>query len=310
MIHFEVDKAGKISYHRMRRSATVLSSRNTQPPNNTMKIRYITMALLAGSSVICSSCVVPASGYATYTSPGGQISTGVAWTNASYDADGFPIFGYSYGRPVYGYTASGAAIFTIAALTALCFVPHWSPATWYHGHYHYPVGIHRCAAPPRFPSGHRPAVRPPSGIKPPAAPAHRAPAPAPAHRAPAAKVQPPRAAAPAHRAPAAKVQPPRAAAPAHRAAAPAQHNSASHNRHVGASAPKHTGTAAHGSNSSFRTLPAPAGGRPVASVPSSFGSSHRSPGSVQTPSIGRGMSGAGRSFSSGGGHSFGGRGKR
>ena len=127
-----------------------------------MKIHYATMAFLAGVSVAFSSCVAPNAGYVSYSAPGG-ISTGVAWTNASYDADGFPIFGYSYGRPVYGYTAAGAAIFTIAALTALCYVPHWGPASWYHGHYHYPSGIHRVQQPPRYPAGHAPHVRPPAG---------------------------------------------------------------------------------------------------------------------------------------------------
>lgn len=134
-----------------------------------MKIPYVTMAFLAGVSVICSSCASPTVGYASYSVPSG-INAGVAWTNASYDANGFPIFGYSYGRPVYGYTSAGVAIFTIAALTALCFVPHWGPASWYKGHHHYPKGIHRVAAPPRFPAGHAPGVRPPSGIKPPPAP--------------------------------------------------------------------------------------------------------------------------------------------
>lgn len=121
---------------------------------------------------MCSSCAYPTSGYSTYTVPG-SVSAGVAWTNASYDASGFPIFGYSYGRPVYGYTAAGEAIFTIAALTALCFVPHWGPAGWYRGHYHYPHGIHRVPAPPRFPAGHAPGIRPPQGITPPPAPNHR-----------------------------------------------------------------------------------------------------------------------------------------
>lgn len=128
-----------------------------------MKLHYATAAIIAGLSVALSSCVAPAAGYVSYSVPvsGGSISAGVAWTNASYDADGFPIFGYSYGRPVYGYTAAGAAIFTIAALTALSYVPHWSPATWYRGHFHYPVGIHRVAIPPHYPMGHAPHMRPP-----------------------------------------------------------------------------------------------------------------------------------------------------
>lgn len=134
-----------------------------------MKKAYIPLAVVAGASVVCTSCVTPSYGYTTYTVPG-SVSAGVAWTNASYDAAGFPIFGYSYGRPVYGYTSAGAAIFSIAALTALCFVPYWGPASWYRGYYHYPRGIHRVPAPPRFPAGHAPGVRPPRGITPPPPP--------------------------------------------------------------------------------------------------------------------------------------------
>lgn len=237
----------------------------------TMKIHYATLALLAGAAVLCNSCVAPAAGYATYTAPGGGISTGVAWTNASYDSNGFPIFGYSYGRPVYGYTADGAAIFAIAALTALCFVPHWGPASWYHGHYHYPHGIHRVAAPPRFPHGHRPAVRPASGIKPPPAPKHHSvvkPAPAPrpsVHHAAPAKPSHALPAKPGHAAPAPSVKPGQAAKPgSFNRPGNAQHH-ASANRpsgnHAGAASP----SANHGAP---RTLPAPAGGRAVASVPS------------------------------------------
>ncbi len=136
-----------------------------------MKKAYMTttIAAVAGVAVGCSSCVYPTAGYSTYTVPN-TVSADAAWTNASYDASGFPIFGYSYGRPVYGYTSTGAAIFTIAALTALCFVPYWGPASWYRGGYYYPHGIHRVPAPPRFPAGHAPGVRPPHGIMPPSGP--------------------------------------------------------------------------------------------------------------------------------------------
>ena len=91
-----------------------------------MKKAYMTttIAAVAGVAVVCSSCAYPNVGYSSYTVPG-TVSAGVAWSNASYDASGFPIFGYSYGRPVYGYTSAGEAVFTIAALTALCFVPYW-----------------------------------------------------------------------------------------------------------------------------------------------------------------------------------------
>lgn len=122
-----------------------------------MKIPYVLITLLTGTTVMCSSCVTtPSTGCSTY-----PVSPTAAWTSASYDADGCPIFGYSYGRPIYGYTPSGTAVHSVTALTALCYVPHWEPATWYNKPYRYPRGIHRVAAPPKFPRGHQPGVRPP-----------------------------------------------------------------------------------------------------------------------------------------------------
>lgn len=138
-----------------------------------MKITYKLAAALAGVSVLLSSCVVADGGYGSFgvAASGNGYSASVAWSNASYDANGFPIFGYSYGRPVYGYTAAGAAVFTFAALTALCFVPHWGPAPWYRGSWHYPPRIHRVATPPHYPHGHMPHIRPQGGMN---APIHHA----------------------------------------------------------------------------------------------------------------------------------------
>ena len=133
-----------------------------------MKTPYIFTATLAGAALLLSSCVVtPIDGYGsfTYSTNGYSASVSAGWTAASYDANGFPIYGYSYGRPVYGYTAAGVAIFSIAALTALCFVPDWGPAPWYHGHWHYPPHIHRIACPPHYSHGHYPGRRP-SGVHP------------------------------------------------------------------------------------------------------------------------------------------------
>ena len=138
-----------------------------------MKIKSIAIAAAAGLAVVMSSCVVnPMGGYNTVSYSTNGYGSTVAWTNASYDANGFPIYGYSYGRPVYGYTAAGAAIFTIAALTALCYVPDWGPAPWYHGHHHYPPHIHRVPKPPRYAPGHAPHHRPSGGMN---APIHRNP---------------------------------------------------------------------------------------------------------------------------------------
>ena len=138
-----------------------------------MKIKKISIAIVAGAAVLLSSCVTDAGVWGasvSYASPG--FSSSVAWTNASYDVNGFPIYGYAYGRPVYGYTAAGAAIFSIAALTAWCYVPDWGPAPWYHGHHHHPHHCHRVPAPPKYAPGHHPHKRPSGGMN---APIHKNP---------------------------------------------------------------------------------------------------------------------------------------
>lgn len=119
------------------------------------------MAVMAFAAWGLSSCVVY--DYPMYTSASfgvsnGGVSTSVSWTDAQYDVNGFPIFGYAYGQPVYGYTASGAAVFSFYALTSSCCVPCWGPAHWYCGHWHYPKHIHRVSMPPRHPAGHHPGV--------------------------------------------------------------------------------------------------------------------------------------------------------
>ena len=129
----------------------------------------IMVAVLACSSLFVTSCyeAYPAyGGVAVGMGPGGVgVSASAEWTNASYDADGYPIYGYSYGRPVYGYTAAGVAIFTLAALTTAYYLPYWGCAHWCHHHdvyIHYcPHHHHKCWAPPRCPRGHMPHVRPP-----------------------------------------------------------------------------------------------------------------------------------------------------
>lgn len=128
-----------------------------------MKNKITILAAAALAAVGLSSCVVH--DYPLYTSAsvgvsGNGWSTSVAWTDARYDVNGFPIFGYSYGQPVYGYTSSGVAVFSFAALTSSCCVPSWAPASWYCGHWHYPRHIHRVSCPPRFPAGHHPGRKP------------------------------------------------------------------------------------------------------------------------------------------------------
>ena len=78
-----------------------------------MKSKLTSVAMLSCVALMCSSCVVY--DYPMYTSTsvgvgGHGWSTSVSWTNASYDANGFPIFGYYYGQPVYGYTADRKSV--------------------------------------------------------------------------------------------------------------------------------------------------------------------------------------------------------
>lgn len=138
-----------------------------------MKIKSISIAVVGCAAMLLSSCVTDAGVWGasvSYSSP--SFSSTVAWTNASYDVNGFPIYGYAYGRPVYGYTAAGVAIFTIAALTAWCYVPDWDPAPWYHGPHHHPHHCHHVPAPPKYAPGHHPHHRPSGGMH---APIHKNP---------------------------------------------------------------------------------------------------------------------------------------
>lgn len=137
------------------------------------KMKAAAVAVLCCSGLFLNSCMyeVPVYGGVSYSNGYGGVSVS-AWTDASYDANGFPIYGYYYGRPVYGYTPEGVAIFTFAALTAACFVPYWAPAPWYHGHWHYPHHIHRVHVPHHFPHDHCPSRRPAGGMN---APIHKNP---------------------------------------------------------------------------------------------------------------------------------------
>lgn len=137
------------------------------------KMSAAMVAVLCCSGLFLNSCMyeVPVYGGVSYSNGYGNVSA-AAWTEASYDANGFPIYGYYYGRPVYGYTPEGVAIFTFAALTAACLVPLWAPAPWYHGHWHYPHHIHRVNVPPHCPHDHHPSMRPHGGLN---APIHKNP---------------------------------------------------------------------------------------------------------------------------------------
>lgn len=119
------------------------------------------IAIITKLALFATACCAPcgAQGTVVISAAAPPVAANVAWTSATYDANGYPIYGYSYGQAVYGYTEAGVAITTIAALTALSFIPDWGPATWYRGPVYAPRG-HRYAQPPRYAHGHRPANRP------------------------------------------------------------------------------------------------------------------------------------------------------
>lgn len=138
------------------------------------KNHALLMALAFAPAVFLSSCVydypvaVTPIAYEGYDA-GYAYDT---WTEASYDAEGFPIYGYEYGRPVYGYTVAGAPIYTYVDIQVGCDVPDWGPAPWFHGRHHYPHGVHHRHRPHHFPGHHRPHHRPHGGID---APIHKNP---------------------------------------------------------------------------------------------------------------------------------------
>ena len=123
--------------------------------------KYAKVTLLAAAALLGSSCEYYG-GYSTfsYSTGNATISTTVAWTAASYDVNGFPIYGYAYGRPVYGYTYTGRPIYVVTELYAGCYVPDWRPAPWCTHHYHYPSGCHHAPKPPKYHHGHNPGLRP------------------------------------------------------------------------------------------------------------------------------------------------------
>ncbi len=133
---------------------------------------HLYLSALFGAVLTMSSCVSTPNSYGSYSNPleGYSLNVGTGWTSASFDANGFPIFGYSFGRPVYGYTAEGGAVFNPSTLNSTCYVPDWAPAPWYRGKNYYPGSIYRVAAPPYYPQGHHPQQRPPMGTQAPPRP--------------------------------------------------------------------------------------------------------------------------------------------
>ncbi len=122
------------------------------------------IAIITKVALFATACCAPCNAQGVVVAPVAAppvvapVAANVAWSAATYDANGYPIYGYSYGQPVYGYTEAGVAITTIAALTALSFIPNWGPAHWYRGPVYAPRG-HRYAQPPRYAHGHNPGHR-------------------------------------------------------------------------------------------------------------------------------------------------------
>ena len=135
-----------------------------------MNIKLLNILVPAGAALLLGSCEIYPNGYSSFSVATNGYNTSVAWTAASYDANGFPIYGYAYGRPVYGYTVAGDPIFSINLLYAGCYVPNWGPASWCHHHHHYPHGVHHAPKPPKHHHDHKPHVRPPKN-----APIHKNP---------------------------------------------------------------------------------------------------------------------------------------
>ena len=133
---------------------------------------HLYISALFGTVLAVSSCVSAPNSYGSYSNPleGYTLNIGMGWTSASFDANGFPIFGYSFGRPVYGYTAEGGAVFNPATLNSTCYVPDWAPAPWYRGRNYHTGSIYRVAAPTYYPQGHHPNQPPPMGTQAPPKP--------------------------------------------------------------------------------------------------------------------------------------------
>lgn len=121
----------------------------------------VSLVLLASWSL----CAVTSCGwdddyyYSGYS--GSSYGSSPFWSSAWYDSSGYPIYGYCNGRPVYGYTSTGQAVYTLSGLGSGCMVPTWNPAPWYSGHYHYVHNVVRTDRPHHCPADHRPGVRPP-----------------------------------------------------------------------------------------------------------------------------------------------------
>lgn len=133
-----------------------------------LRLFYLRPVFALGTLSAMCALVLPSCGpewHADYFDAGGShggVYASSGWSNSLYDASGFPIYGYYDGRPVYGYSSSGVPIFSFSLLTSSCYVPSWSPAPYYCGHWSYPHHVCRRPLPPRYPHHHHPGMRPPA----------------------------------------------------------------------------------------------------------------------------------------------------
>ena len=122
-----------------------------------MKHRLTSIMIGAGLALSLSSCEILLEDFNNYDIFGPPTPTtvqtgtnaaqtsftnGIMWQPAHYDANGYPIFGYADGRPVYGYTKQGSLIYQSNLLYSGCYVPSWGTSAAQ------PYGVIRTSASP------------------------------------------------------------------------------------------------------------------------------------------------------------------
>lgn len=119
-----------------------------------MKHKLIKLLLPIGAVLSFSSCellltdfnnfgYVPTTNVQTGTNAAQtSFTNGIHWQAANYDSNGFPIYGYADGRPVYGYTKQGSLIYQMNHIYSGCYVPSWGHLS------NYPHGVCPTSASP------------------------------------------------------------------------------------------------------------------------------------------------------------------
>ncbi len=134
-----------------------------------MQRKALNLLFVAAAVLVQSSCVAPAPSATGTAAPtlgstseplGAKVSTRSQWLEANYDLVGFPIYGFYYGKPIYGYNEYGSPIMNATKISSGCYVPSWEPQSGYKGKYYYPSYVVRTARPRNYPQGHQPTRRP------------------------------------------------------------------------------------------------------------------------------------------------------